>query len=358
MSELVAPRVIDMLDATSVGSINPGERMSFARAAETPMPPTLFAESGTGAAKAAVETITEDVPPTTGAIAAAPEKFELPPEALGPLPLRQAAADGDAKAQFEVAAIYTEGRAVEASPAEAAKWYERSAAQGFVPAQYRLGNLYEAGTGVEKDLEIARLWYQRAADAGNRMAMHNLAALYASGQLGDQQFEEAAQWFTGAATRGMVDSQFNLGMLYARGLGVEQDFEQSYKWFSLAAKAGDADAGKARDDIAKSLSADAVSRIGGEVEVWTSEPIALDVNFAPIGTWMADFDPGEPIANKEVVARVQQALNRLGFNVGSPDGVAGPKTAEAIRVFERGTGMTESGKINPRLLAVLGSQPV
>lgn len=357
VSELVAPRVIDMLDATSVGSINPGERMSFTRATETPMPPALVAS--TGPARAAIETLSDEAVPTTGSIAAAaPEQFELPPETLGPLPLRQAAADGDAKAQFEIAAIYTEGRAVEASPEEAAKWYERSAAQGFVPAQYRLGNLYEAGTGVEKDLEMARLWYQRAAEAGNRMGMHNLAALYANGQLGEQQFEEAAQWFTQAATLGMVDSQFNLGMLYARGLGVEQDFEQSYKWFSLAAKSGDADAGKARDDIAKSLSADAVSRIGGEVETWASEPIALDVNFAPIGTWAADFDPGEAIANKEVVSRVQQALNRLGFDVGTPDGVAGPKTAEAIRTFERGTGMSESGKINPRLLAVLGSQPV
>lgn len=360
VSELVAPRVIDMVDATAVGSINPGERMSFTRATETPMPPTLLAQetSGTGAAK--LEIITDDATPPTGSIAAnaAPEQFELPPEALGPEPLRQAAADGDAKAQFEIAAIYTEGRAVEASPEEAAKWYERSAAQGFVPAQYRLGNLYEAGTGVEKDLEMARLWYQRAAEAGNRMAMHNLAALYASGQLGEQQFEEASQWFTQAATLGMVDSQFNLGMLYARGLGVEQDFEQSYKWFSLAAKSGDADAAKARDDIAKSLTADAVSRIGGEVETWASQPIALDVNFAPIGTWSAQFDPGEAITNKEVVSRVQQALNRLGFNVGSPDGVAGPKTAEAIRTFERGTGMSESGKINPRLLAVLGSQPV
>ena len=344
VSELVAPRVIDMIDATSVGAINSGEHMSFVRSSDAPLPPALFAGTGTGAAANPVET--------------AAEQFELPPEAVGPLPLRQAAADGNARAQFEVAAIYTEGRAVEANPAEAAKWYERSAAQGFVPAQYRLGNLYEAGTGVEKDLEMARLWYQRAADAGNRMAMHNLAALYAGGQLGEQQFELAAEWFTKAAARGMTDSQFNLGMLYARGLGVDQDFEQSYKWFSLAARSGDADAGKARDDMAKSLSADAVSRIGAEVSAWSSEPIALDVNFAPIGTWAADFDPGETIANKEVVARVQQVLNRLGFNVGSPDGVAGPRTAEAIRTFERGTGMSESGKINPRLLAVLGSQPV
>ncbi|PXA91228.1 hypothetical protein DMC47_26040 [Nostoc sp. 3335mG] len=361
MSSLTAPRVIDMVDATAVGSINPGERMQFDRAADvTAMPPALFAATKPLETEPAADAAADSAEIVTGAISPAePETFALPPEAIGPEQLRQAAADGDARAQFEIAAIYTEGRAVPADPEEAAVWYERAAAQGFVPAQYRLGNLYEAGTGVEQDLEIARLWYQRAAEAGNRMAMHNLAALYAGGQLGEQKFEPAAEWFARAAAHGMTDSQFNLGMLYARGLGVEQDFEQSYKWFALAARSGDADAAKARDDIAKSLSADAVARIGAEVETWKAEPINLDANFAPIGTWNDKFDPGETITAREVISRVQQALDRLGFDIGtSADGVAGPKTSEAIKAFERGTGMSESGKINPRLLAVLGSQPV
>lgn len=354
VSELVAPRVIDMVDYVAAGSINPGAPMNFARSNDQAIPPALFAAAevanvGDGAGLDEAAPLTEN---------AAVETFELPPEALGPLALRQAAADGDARAQFEVAAIFTEGQSVPANVEEAAKWYERSAAQGFVPAQYRLGNIYETGTGVEKDLDVARLWYQRAAEAGNRMAMHNLAALYASGALGEQQFEPAAEWFAQAADHGMTDSQFNLGMLYARGLGIAQDFEQSYKWFSLAARSGDTDAAKARDDIAKSLSAEAVNRLAAEVGTWTSEPIQLEANFAPIGTWMENFDPGEPIANKEVITRVQQVLTRLGFDIGTPDGVAGPKTAEAVKSFERDTGMTEVGKINPRLLAVLGSQPV
>ena len=211
---------------------------------------------------------------------------------------------------------------------------------------------------MAKNLEEAKLWYQRSADAGNRMAMHNLAALYASGQLGDQEFESAAEWFTKAANLGMTDSQFNLGMLYARGLGVEQNFETSYKWFSLAARSGDADATKARDDVAKSLTADAVSRVNGEVSGWKAQQIDLAANFAPLGTWSAKFEPGQAITTRDVVSKVQAALNRLGYNVGTPDGVAGPKTAEAITAFESGTGMAPSGKINPRLLAVLGSQPV
>ena len=81
-------------------------------------------------------------------------------------------------------------------------------------------------------------------------------------------------------------------------------------------------------------------------------------NFAPIGTWSKSFDPGEAIANIEVVKGVQSALAQLGYDVGSPDGVAGPKTVIAIRSFEEATGMNASGTVNPRLLAVLGSQPV
>ena len=364
-SAVVPPRVIDMVDVTATGSINPGEPMSFARATSlapsTPMPPTLKADIGRIALASTPEA---EAPAVTGSIAPAAEAptpvetFDLPPETVGPIELRQAAANGNARAQFEVGAIFTEGRALEKNLEEAARWYERSAAQGFVPAQYRLGNLYEMGSGVEKNLEQARLWYQRSAEAGHRMAMHNLAALYAGGEMGEQQFELAAEWFGKAAERGMTDSQFNLGMLYARGLGVEQDFEQSYKWFALAAMSGDQDAAKARDDIAKSLSAEAVSRIGDEVAAWRMQPVDLAANFAPIGTWSETFDPGEAIANRDVIAKVQQALTKLGFDVGTADGVAGPKTQEAIKAFERATGMSEVGAINPRLLAVLGSQPV
>jgi localization factor PodJL len=333
------PRVIDMVDSMATGSISPVSQG--------------FSDNLDAAALS--NTLKTAKPPSD---IASTEAFELPPETLGPLALREAAAKGDARAQFEVAAIYAEGRAVPQDYAEAAKWYERAAAQAFVPAQYRLGNLYEAGQGVEQDYAVAKLWYQRAAEAGNRMGMHNLAALHAGGQLGDQQFEQAVEWFTRAAERGMTDSQFNLGMLYARGLGVAQDFEQSYLWFSLAARSGDADAAKARDDIAKSLTAESVTRLNGELSVWKAQPLEISANFAPLGTWSESFEVGETIVAKDVVSKVQSALMRIGYDVGTPDGVAGPRTAEAIKAFERSTGMSESGAINPRLLAVLGSQPV
>ncbi len=355
------PRQIPMVDTLTTGSIDPSAAQGFVPASKMPALNSAFVAATEVAAAdpnaTEVASLSSDVAPLPGALES-PVQVEMPPEALGPDTLRKAAAGGDARAQFEIAAIYTEGRAVPEDLKAAAIWYERAGIQGFAPAQYRLGNLYEHGDGVEKDLAQARLWYQRAAEAGNRMAMHNLAALYAGGGLGTQQFDAAAKWFEEAANRGMKDSQFNLGMLYARGLGVTQSLDVSYKWFSLAAAKGDKDAAKARDDIAASLDAQTVQRLNGEVAAWKPISIDLVANFAPIGTWTTNFDPGAPIATVAVVKGVQTVLGLLGYDIGVPDGVAGPKTADAIRSFERATGMNETGTVNPRLLAVLGSQPV
>jgi localization factor PodJL len=343
-----SPSVIDM-DPTTTGAIDPAATQSFTTGPLQAMPSAF--EAATDLANIDPNAVSPLVPQS-------PVKVELPPEGIGPLDLREAASNGDVRAQFEVAAIFTEGRAVPQDYAAAAIWYERAAAAGFAPAQYRLGSLYENGNGVEKNLETAKLWYERAAEAGNRMSMHNLAAIYAGGQLGKQEFESAAKWFEEAANRGMTDSQFNLGMLYARGLGVPQSLEDSFKWFGIAAKSGDADATKARDDIARSLDAETMTRLTDLVNNFVPAPINLAANFAPIGTWSKDFDPGETIASRDIVASVQKALGKLGYDVGTPDGIAGAKTQAAIKLFEQATGMSEIGLINPRLLAVLGSQPV
>ncbi len=287
-----------------------------------------------------------------------PIKFELPDEKIGPIELREAAANGDVRAQFEVGAIYGEGKLLEQDFEKAAIWFERAAANGFAPAALRLGGLYESGKGVEQNFEQAKLWYQRAAEAGNRMAMHNLASLYAGGELGEQRFLEAIEWFERAARLGLTDSQFNLGMLHARGLGVEQDLGEAYFWFAIAAKSGDKDAIKARDDVARSLNSDIIMEQKQRVANWQMDKVDIVANFAPIGTWAKDFNPGPKIENSDIIEKVQIALKKLGYDVGTPDGIMGPRTSEAIKEFESDTGMSLSGKVNPRLLAVLGSQPV
>lgn len=368
----VKPRIkVGQIDGMTTGSITEtAPRMSGIDRNALPTDPaplqsvdpfpgktSAAASGGATVQKAAIDATVASAP-TPPAETTTASSIPMPPAAIGPLSLRQAAVEGDPRAQFEIGAIYTEGRVVQRDYVKASVWYERAAAQGFAPAQYRLGSFYEHGNGVDKDMTQARLWYERAANAGNRMAMHNLAALYAGGALGKQNFSEAAKWFEKAANLGVIDSQFNLGMLYARGLGVPQDMDKSYKWFALAAMDGDKDAEKARDEVARSLDAASVAKEKAAVAAFTPDRIDVKANFAPIGTWTKDFDPGKPITTTKVVKHVQEALNHIGYDAGTPDGVMGPKTGEAIKAFEKATGMSQTGQVNPRLLAVLGSQPV
>jgi localization factor PodJL len=181
--------------------------------------------------------------------------LDLPPATVGPLSLRLAAANGDASAQFEVAARLAEGKGTDQDSQEALRWYQRSAAKGFAQAQYRLGTLYERGLGVTADIGRARIWYQRAAEKGNVKSMHNLAVL-AAGDAANPNYVLASQWFTKAAEYGLADSQYNLGVLCENGLGMKADKVAAYKWYALAAKSGDKDAAERLQAVKGALSAD------------------------------------------------------------------------------------------------------
>ena len=54
------------------------------------------------------------------------------------------------------------------------------------------------------------------------------------------------------------------------------------------------------------------------------------------------------------VARVQERLARAGYYRGPVDGVMGPRTRYAIRVYERRHGLPADGIIDRRLLATMG----
>ncbi|NBN78804.1 hypothetical protein GWI72_11045 [Microvirga tunisiensis] len=282
----------------------------------------------------------------------------LPPEAVGPMALRSAAAAGDPTAEFQIGVNYTEGKGVEPDLAEAAKWYEKAAQKGLAPAQYRLASLYEKGRGVPKDLARAREWYVKAAEAGNAKAMHNLAVLYAEGAEGAPNFTEAARWFKSAAEHGVPDSLFNLGILHARGLGVPKDLPESYKWFAIAAKQGDGEAAKKRDDIANMMDANqlAAGRLAVETfKLIEPDPKANTVVLNP--AW--DHAAAVPATNASVLQgadMVQQAqglLKTLGFDPGSVDGQMGPKTRQAIENFQRSANLPVTGEVTPELVKAL-----
>lgn len=58
--------------------------------------------------------------------------------------------------------------------------------------------------------------------------------------------------------------------------------------------------------------------------------------------------------NQEQVKRLQRQLQQRGHYEGSIDGIAGPQTSAALRSFQAGGGLTNSGQLDDETMAALG----
>ncbi len=284
------------------------------------------------------------------------------PSNAGPAALVAAASSGDSKALFQLGIRYSDGKDTKRNMGESAKWFEVAANQGFAPAQYSIGSLYEKGIGVKRDLSVASDWYSKAAAQGNARAMHNLAVINAMGNPPEKKadIDTAVTWFQQAADLGIKDSQFNLGILYGQGQGVPQNLKESYKWFALAAKTGDTDASKKRDEVANAMDPDDLDAAREVVNGWKPKKLVEEANrvTAP-KSWLGSGSGGAKSAAdgaQGLVQKAQAMLNSRGFEVGTPDGVMGPKTRNAIREFQRSAGIPVTGKVDGKLLSALGLQ--
>ncbi len=323
------------------------------------------ANAFSGDAKAPVDTLPQPAPTSvalTSAASAPPLAQDSQGPALDPAigsdKLVQAARSGDAAAAFEVAARYADGDRIAKDLGKAAEWYQRAAEGGVAVAQYRLGSLYERGQGVAKDLTKAVDWYQRAADQGNVNAMHNLAVMMSEGVDGSPDQDKALQWFLAAADYGVRDSQYNLGVIFARGLGTPQDLIASYKWFAIAAAQGDSDSTARRDEVAKLLSGDDLAKARAAVQAWHAKPPLAEANgvSAPDGGWDG---PGSTLGETDrqaLVKKIQTLLAEQGFDPGPADGVAGAKTRDAVKAYQRQNGIAETGQIDTSLMTALADQ--
>jgi localization factor PodJL len=280
---------------------------------------------------------------------AVPTSLPLPPSELGPLSLRQAAAGGDARAQYAIAVRYAQGQGTARDLTEAVHWLERAAGAGLAPAQYRLAAMYERGQGVAKDLGRAQSWYQAAAEKGNVKAMHNLAVGESARTDGKADYALASKWYAEAAAYGLADSQFNLGILSEHGLGMPKNLTEAYKWFALAAKTGDAEAAKRRELVKLELDPQGLAQAEQEVKAWKAKPADQAANEAPDSAEWAEAAAPNPA----LVTRTQALLNKLGYDVGAPDGHMGDRTRDAIKSFEHRNGLAETGQVTIELVTKL-----
>jgi uncharacterized protein len=80
---------------------------------------------------------------------------------------------GDARAQFQVGALYDSGEGVPQNYKIAMKWFTHAAEQGRTDAMNRLGIGYRNGQGVLQDYVYAHMWTNIAAASGNPAASLN-----------------------------------------------------------------------------------------------------------------------------------------------------------------------------------------
>ena len=151
---------------------------------------------------------------------------------------RKAAAQGYAKAQFNLGFMYTKGKGVPKDDREAAKWYRKAAEQGLSNAQLNLGIMYMKGDGMSEDDREAVKWYRKAAEQGYARAQFNLGFMYTKGDGVPKDDREAVKWYRKAAEQGYAAAQFNLGFMYWTGDGVPKDDREAAKWYRKAAEQG------------------------------------------------------------------------------------------------------------------------
>jgi TPR repeat protein len=109
---------------------------------------------------------------------------------------------GDAKAQYQLANMYMDGKGVNQDCSKAIRLYELSANQGFMEAQHFLGVIYDKGRGTSHDDTKARKWYCLAAEGGYSVSQYNCAVFLMQGRGGAQDRETAIAWLRKSADQG------------------------------------------------------------------------------------------------------------------------------------------------------------
>jgi localization factor PodJL len=264
--------------------------------------------------------------------------------------LDEAVEAGNPIAQFQKGLVLLQAGQME----EGARLIRLSANRNQPAAQYRLAKLYESGTGIAKDPITARELIERAAAGGNRIAMHDLGNYYAYGQGGlDRDISAALDWFTKAAERGVVDSQFNVAFLREGNEGIPADLNTALFWYHIAARQGDQGAPDRIAVLSAQVEASTMADIKARADRFKPKPVDEAANGVFRNVPWSKTDGAQKQASVADVTRIRDAqtlLGSLGYDVGTPDGIAGARTRTAVKLFQAVNGMAETGQITDDLV--------
>jgi peptidoglycan hydrolase-like protein with peptidoglycan-binding domain len=98
-----------------------------------------------------------------------------------------------------------------------------------------------------------------------------------------------------------------------------------------------------------------VAAIAAAACIASASPGIAQGTSAPTQAMRKLLDMNEvPTLSPQWILRVQQALQRKGFNPGPIDGVFGPMTRDAVRDYQDRFGMPATGELDNQTLYALG----
>jgi len=164
--------------------------------------------------------------------------------------LRRAADQGDAQASQALAGALLQNLAEPSDPGEAVRRLRHAADAGLADAQHNLAVCHHQGIGVEASAAQAERWWRAAAAQDQRRSQVALAELLlARNDAGG--VAEAARWLSEAAKAGYGPALLGLARLHETGRGVEQDLAWARQYYQRAADLGLAEGEAGRDRLAE-----------------------------------------------------------------------------------------------------------
>jgi peptidoglycan hydrolase-like protein with peptidoglycan-binding domain len=150
-----------------------------------------------------------------------------------------------------------------------------------------------------------------------------------------------------------ADAQYMLGRMYARGEGTLQDYVQAHAWLNLAAARGHRLAGAERDSLQARMTSQQIAEAQSLARAF--QPSAPPPAVAAPAPPPPPAVPASTPANRDEVAAIQRALAERGYDPGPADGVAGPRTRQAIRAYQEDAGLAVDGRTTRELAQALTS---
>jgi hypothetical protein len=227
--------------------------------------------------------------------------------------------------------------------AERAKAYRARADQGDAKAESDLAYLYSHGQGVPQDYDEALRLRRKAADQGYADGEVGLGYMYIYGQGVPQDYAEALRWCRKAADHGYAKAEYNLGEMYYYGRGVPQDRAEAVRWYQKAADQGDEHAQRVLHIKWKGMST--VMEVGLAVG-FLGSLLLLAGSLTPGGSFGGGNQRKSALTGMLVLSSV--VLDLLGFRY---IGILTPMSAYAA--FQLGKGLLTGTTVAFLLLIVL-----